>query len=77
MGIFHAHQDACEDGILEGLLEFELIVFELFADEADCENGDFLDCEVLAGDVLGDFLDDARPLPARHLNAADGCDYLD
>lgn len=76
MRVLNPHQNAGQDGILERLFEVELEILELFADEPHSEDGDFSDSQVFSGDVLGDFFNDAWPLFSGHLDAADGCDYL-
>lgn len=76
VGIFDSNQNSSEDGLLEGLVELEVELLELFADESDGQNGDFLDDEVLVAHVGGDFLGNAFPLLSRYFDAADRCDDL-
>jgi hypothetical protein len=47
MCIFDSQEDAGEDGLLKGIIEHIIELFELFADEADCQDGYLLDYEVL------------------------------
>lgn len=57
-------------------MEVEIEVFELFADEADGQNGDLLDDEVFTSDVGGNFLGNSFPLIAWNFDAANGCNDL-
>jgi len=43
VAVFYAHQDASQDSLLHFLIEFEVGVFELLADESNREYGDFFD----------------------------------
>ena len=48
----------------------------MFANEADCEDGDFFYGGVLVLDVVSDFLNNSRPLVLGQFDAADGCNDL-
>ena len=76
MRIFDSNQDSSEDGLLKRLIELEVELLELLADEADGQNGDFLDDEVLVAHVGGDLLGNAFPLLSRYFDAADRCNDL-
>lgn len=76
MRILDANKDAGQYGFLERLIKLEVEVLQLLADEANGQNRDLLDNQVLIAHVGGDLLGDSLPLPLRDLDAADGCDYL-
>lgn len=77
MFVLESEEDGGEYGFLECVLEVEVEILELLADEADGEYGDLLDDGVFASDVGSDFLGDAVPLVPWDFNAADCCDDLD
>jgi hypothetical protein len=76
VGVFDASEDAGKYCFLLHLLEDEIELFKLFADETYSQDGDLLDCGVLVFDVVSDFLDDSRPLVLGQFDAADGCNDL-
>lgn len=73
MGVFESCENPCEDGLLLGLFEDEVELFELFTDEPNSEDGDLFDDGILVLNVVSDFLDDSRPLIFRQFDAANGC----
>lgn len=76
MLVLDSEEDPGEDSFLEGFVELEVELLELFADEADGEYGDFLDDEIFVVNVRSDFFSNALPLLSRYFDAADRCNDL-
>ena len=76
MGIFHSKENTGKNGLLHLVVEGEVELSQLFADETDSKYWHFLDHKVIIAHVSRNLFCDARPLLAWNLNAADRGDYL-